>query len=89
MKHTIKHKNYGVNGDQQLVDVDHWTRSKAIKAFCTECLGHETHPRECTTVCCALYPFRGKTLVAWKEGRPIKEEVKSEYAYGIKKVVNG
>ncbi len=89
MKHTIKHKNYGVNGDQQLVDVDHWTRSKAIKAFCTECLGHETHPRECTTVCCALYPFRGKTLVAWKEGRPIKEEEKSKYAYGIKKVVNG
>jgi len=89
MKHTIKHKNYGVNGDQQLVDVDHWTRGKAIKAFCTECLGYETHPKECTNVCCALYPFRGKTLVAWKDGRPIKDEEKSEYAYGIKKVVNG
>ena len=89
MKHTIKHKNYGANGNQQLVDVDYWTRSKAIKAFCTECLGHEIHPKECTTVCCPLYPFRGKTLVAWKDGRPIKEEEKSGYAYGIKKVVNG
>ena len=34
----------------------------AIKAHCTECLGWEVHPNECTAVLCPLYPFRGKTL---------------------------
>ena len=37
------------------------TRSMAIKAFCTECLGWEVHPKDCTATECALFPFRGKT----------------------------
>ena len=84
MNHRIRHKNYGCKGDQKLVDVEKWTRSKAIKAFCTECLGFEIHPKDCTTVCCPLYPFRGKSLTAYKNGGPIKEDEKTGYAYGIK-----
>lgn len=37
------------------------TRGKAIKMFCTECLGWETHPNECTSPLCPLYPYRGLT----------------------------
>ena len=41
------------------------TPSKAIKAFCTACLGYETHPRDCTSRKCPLYVFRGKTQIAF------------------------
>ena len=34
----------------------------AIRAHCTECLGWETHPKDCTAPLCPLYEFRGKTL---------------------------
>ena len=37
------------------------TRSLAIKLMCTECLGFESNPRDCTAVTCPLYPFRGLT----------------------------
>ncbi len=53
-KHKVRTKAGG------LKDVN-LTRSTAIKAFCTECLGWQTHPRECTAYNCSLYPFRGKT----------------------------
>jgi len=42
------------------------TRSLAIKAFCTECLGFETHPKDCESVNCPLYLFRGKTTIAFR-----------------------
>ena len=38
----VKHKVRRKNGKLKEVDL---TRSLAIKAFCTECLGWETHPR--------------------------------------------
>jgi hypothetical protein len=34
-------------------------KSRAIRAFCTECLGWATHPRECTATHCPLYAWRG------------------------------
>jgi hypothetical protein len=40
-------------------------RGKAIKLFCTHCLGWETHPNECTATKCELFPFRGRTLAAY------------------------
>jgi hypothetical protein len=40
-------------------------RKMAIKLFCTECLGYETHPKDCTALLCPLFPFRGKTLLAY------------------------
>jgi hypothetical protein len=37
------------------------TRKTAIACMCTECLGWEAHPSECTSVTCPLYPFRMNT----------------------------
>ena len=59
IKHTIRKKS----GKLKNVEL---TRSLAIKAFCTECLGFETHPKDCTSVNCPLYPFRGKTTIAFR-----------------------
>ena len=39
-----------------------YSRKKAISLFCVECLGWEVEPRDCTSVMCPLFPFRGKTL---------------------------
>ena len=39
-------------------------KKQAIRLKCTECLGWETHPNDCTGVLCPLYPFRGKTLAS-------------------------
>ena len=58
-KHTINTKS----GKLKNVGL---TRSLAMKAFCTECLGYETHPKDCTSVHCPLYPFRGKTTIAFR-----------------------
>ena len=41
-------------------------RKQAIKLFCTECLGWESDPRECTAPLCPLFPFRGRTLKSQK-----------------------
>ena len=54
IKHTVRRKS-GKLKEVQL------TRSTAIKAFCTECLGWEIHPKDCESYNCPLWPFRGKT----------------------------
>ncbi len=51
MKHRIKHSKGGT------VELD-LTRNRAIKAFCTECMGWETHPKDCAATLCPLYPYR-------------------------------
>jgi hypothetical protein len=79
MKHTIRTKDYGKT--KRVVDVDGYTRGRAIKLFCTECLGYEDHPNDCTANMCPLYPYRGKMLTANAEGRELKEGEKSGYAY--------
>ncbi len=56
-KHTIHDKN----GNPITVNL---TRSLAIKACCTECLGFEDNPSNCTSLFCPLYPFRGKTMIS-------------------------
>jgi single-strand DNA-binding protein len=33
-------------------------RGLAIRLFCTECLGWDTHPKHCTGTTCPLYPYR-------------------------------
>ena len=58
-KHTIRRKS----GKLKEVEL---TRSLAIKAFCTECLGFETHPGDCESINCPLWPFRGKTTIAFR-----------------------
>ena len=59
-----RHRIRGICGE--LVEVGGYTRSKAIKAFCTECMGFSEHPRECTSPVCPLYPYRGKSLLAYQ-----------------------
>ena len=49
-------------GDGGTVTFPNYTRGAAIKAHCSECMGWESHPRDCTATQCALYPFRGLTL---------------------------
>lgn len=38
------------------------TRKLAMAALCTECLGFEDNPANCTAKTCPIYPFRAKTL---------------------------
>jgi hypothetical protein len=38
------------------------TRKLAMAVFCTECLGWEDNPANCTALTCPLYPWRVKTL---------------------------
>jgi len=57
MTHTVRTR------DGATVALDGYTRSKAIKAMCSECMGWEAHPkRDCTSPLCPLYPYRGRTL---------------------------
>lgn len=61
VKHSIRAKDGGY------VDVE-LSRSRAIKAMCTECCGHgEYHPRDCTDPHCPLWPFRGKINLAYRQ----------------------
>lgn len=66
MKHTIRTRNYTTT--KKVVTIEPYTRSRAIKAFCTECLGYEDHPKYCETKLCPLLPYRGKTTLAYVEG---------------------
>ena len=38
------------------------TKKQAIQAHCTECMGFEENPINCTSFACSLYPYRGRTL---------------------------
>lgn len=49
------------------------TRKRAQNIFCTQCLGFETHPEDCTSVFCPHYPFRKRTL-ACHEGTMTRDE---------------
>ena len=58
-------------------------RSKAIKAKCTECMGWEGDPKQCTAIHCPLYPWRGRTLItrAGKDRRIEEVEEPEEEDY--------
>lgn len=62
MKHTVRSSE----ADGSLVDVEIKGRAAAIKMMCTECMGFESHPNECTDKHCPLFLFRGKSLKAYK-----------------------
>lgn len=68
IKHTIRSKDGGT------VEVT-LSRTQAIKAMCTECMGFgEGHPKECTDLKCPLWPFRGKIQLAYHaDGEPVEE----------------
>jgi len=52
------------------VEVSPYTRQTAISLMCSECMGWESHPRDCTAVKCPLYPFRRKSQLAYHSGGP-------------------
>lgn len=37
------------------------TRKLAMAAMCSECLGWEANPADCTSYCCPIFPFRART----------------------------
>ena len=53
--HTIR------TADGGTITIENYTRSGAIKDFCTECMGWEENVKNCTSIFCPLYPFRGNT----------------------------
>lgn len=52
--HTVR---TSTNGRREL----RYGRELAIRLFCTQCLGWEGDPAECTAPLCPLFPFRGLT----------------------------
>jgi hypothetical protein len=68
-KRTVKGKAHTVRGygGGEPVEMQGLTRARAIKLHCTECMGWECHPKECTSPLCALYPYRGKMFAREKQ----------------------
>ena len=39
-----------------------FTPAQAIRAFCAECRGWQGDPKDCTSVLCPVYQYRGKSF---------------------------
>lgn len=39
-----------------------YNKGTAIKFKCTECLGWDDNPKQCTDTMCPLFPFRGQSM---------------------------
>lgn len=80
MKHTIR------DSANQQVTLD-YTIGTAIKLFCTECCGWETHPKDCGQNLCPLYPFRGRSMLSIHGYKPreLSDEQKEINAERLKK----
>ena len=55
VRHTVRSRDGGTR------TFSHFTRAKAIKVHCTECMGWSEHPDDCTSKKCGLFPYRGIT----------------------------
>ena len=64
IEHTVRAREGGT------VEVS-LTRASAIAVQCTECMGDQ-HPKDCSSPLCPLFPFRRKTLKAYRN-KPISE----------------
>jgi hypothetical protein len=53
--HTVR------TADRGSVQIAHYTLRKAVACMCTECMGFEDSPVDCTSPMCPLYPYRRKT----------------------------
>lgn len=47
--------------DRGFILLHPYPKGLAVKAMCTECMGFEGNPSECTALTCPLFPYRGKT----------------------------
>ena len=74
MKHKVRTKEF--TSTKKVVEIDGYARAKAIKIFCTECLGYEDHPKTCTAPLCPLFPFRGKSQASYVEGEELSCDTK-------------
>ena len=64
MEHTIRTK------DGTDILVAKYSERRAIKYFCSECLGWDGDPKkECTSPRCPLYPYRGRAIYLTEEQR--------------------
>ena len=61
-----KHSHVVRSADGGRVTFARYTRKLAVKVFCTECLGWEGSPADCTAPLCPLYPFRERTLATMR-----------------------
>lgn len=58
-KHTIRHADGGT------ITIENYSRTKAIRLMCSECMGFESDTKGCTDFKCPLFPYRGeKTIMA-------------------------
>jgi hypothetical protein len=64
MKHTVRTRDGGT------LEMHNYARWKAIRIHCTECMGFEENPSECTSFNCALYPYRARTRLAYNADVP-------------------
>lgn len=51
---------------------------KAIKIFCTECVGYNDPVENCTAIHCALYPYRSKILPTKHSEQLIMKDLNNE-----------
>jgi hypothetical protein len=58
--HTVRTKDGGTKAFK------HLSKAMAIKLLCTECLGWEVNPCDCTSRLCPVYPFRAATRASHK-----------------------
>ena len=85
-KHTVRHRDGGV------IEIDNYSPTKAIKLFCSECMGWEANKgqnleetiADCPATKCPLYALRGSLLP-----RRLSEETREAFrANGIANAAN-
>ena len=77
---TVKVRSHLVRSkDEGTARIEKYTRGKAIKLFCTECMGFSsTSVDECNSPLCPLYPFRGASRAAYKSTEGDGKEMVSD-----------
>lgn len=59
-KHAIRAADGGI------VTISRLSRTQAMAAMCSECLGWEDNPADCTDLLCPLWPWRARTRLTVK-----------------------
>jgi hypothetical protein len=70
MNHNVRTR------DSETKTIENYTRGMAIKVMCTECLGWEEHPKDCTSPLCPLFPYRKKTMAT--QNSKISDQIDEE-----------
>ena len=56
-KHTVRHADGGT------ITIENYSRTKAIRLMCSECMGFESDTKGCTDYKCPLFPYRGMRTI--------------------------